>query len=64
MSESLSIDDLTAIEETHHATWSSGDYAVIGTTLQLMGELPAGGQIDGLGQPHRVGLLGFEPGTP
>ena len=38
MNETLSIDDLTAVKERQHATWSSGDYAVIGTTLQLMGE--------------------------
>ena len=38
MSETLTPDDLTAVKEKQHATWSSGDYAVIGTTLQLMGE--------------------------
>jgi hypothetical protein len=38
MSETLTPDDLTAIKEKQHATWSSGDYAVIGTTLQLIGE--------------------------
>ena len=38
MSETLTLDDLTAVKEKQHATWSSGDYAVIGTTLQLMGE--------------------------
>jgi SAM-dependent methyltransferase len=38
MSETLSIEHLTAVKEKQHATWSSGDYAVIGTTLQLMGE--------------------------
>ena len=38
MSETLTLDALTAIKEKQRATWSSGDYAVIGTTLQLMGE--------------------------
>jgi SAM-dependent methyltransferase len=31
--------DLTAVKSRQHATWSSGDYAVIGTTLALTGEL-------------------------
>jgi ubiquinone/menaquinone biosynthesis C-methylase UbiE len=31
--------DLTAVKHRQHATWSSGDYAVIGTTLQIIGEL-------------------------
>jgi SAM-dependent methyltransferase len=30
--------DLEAIKSRQQATWSSGDYAVIGTTLQLVGE--------------------------
>lgn len=30
--------DLTAIKTRQHATWSSGDYAVVGTTLQIVGE--------------------------
>ncbi len=38
MTETLTQADLTAVKEKQHATWSSGDYAVIGTTLQLMGE--------------------------
>ncbi len=38
MSDTLIPNDLTAVKEKQHATWSSGDYAVIGTTLQLMGE--------------------------
>ncbi len=38
MSETLTIDALTAVKQKQHATWASGDYAVIGTTLQLMGE--------------------------
>ena len=30
--------DLTAVKSKQQATWSSGDYAVIGTTLQITGE--------------------------
>lgn len=30
--------DFTAIKQRQHATWASGDYAVIGTTLQIVGE--------------------------
>src|SRR3954470_24075960 len=33
--------DLTAVKSRQHATWSSGDYAVIGTTLAITGELLA-----------------------
>jgi hypothetical protein len=31
--------DLAAVKRRQHATWSSGDYAVIGTTLSITGEL-------------------------
>src|SRR4029078_7306576 len=30
--------DLAAIKARQHAAWSSGDYAVVGTTLQIVGE--------------------------
>ena len=30
--------DYTAIKQRQQAVWSSGDYAIIGTTLQIMGE--------------------------
>ncbi len=30
--------DLQAIKTKQHAAWSSGDYAVVGTTLQIVGE--------------------------
>ena len=30
--------DLTAVKLNQHAAWSAGDYAVIGTTLQIVGE--------------------------
>src|SRR3954471_22542711 len=30
--------DLTAIKAKQHAAWSSGDYAIVGTTLQIVGE--------------------------
>lgn len=38
MSETLTADALASIKEKQQATWSSGNYAVIGTTLQMMGE--------------------------
>lgn len=38
MSTTLSLDALEAIKEKQQATWSSGNYATIGTTLQIMGE--------------------------
>ena len=31
--------DLVALKQRQQATWSSGDYSVIGTTLQIIGEL-------------------------
>ena len=30
--------DLNAIKAKQQAAWSSGDYAIIGTTLQIVGE--------------------------
>src|SRR3979490_2326900 len=30
--------DLAALKLRQHAAWSSGDYAVVGTTLQIVGE--------------------------
>src|ERR1700719_2104280 len=30
--------DLTALKNRQQAAWSSGDYAVVGTTLQIVGE--------------------------
>src|SRR5215210_647849 len=38
MSDTLTLDDLEAIKAKQQATWASGDYAVIGTTLQIVGE--------------------------
>jgi ubiquinone/menaquinone biosynthesis C-methylase UbiE len=38
MTQTLGLDDLEAIKEKQQATWASGDYAVIGTTLQIVGE--------------------------
>lgn len=40
MTPSLS-PDLDALKTKQQAAWASGDYAVIGTTLQLVGELLA-----------------------
>ncbi len=34
----LSVDDLKAIKHKQQVTWASGDYAVIGTSLQIVGE--------------------------
>src|SRR3712207_4714196 len=33
------VTDLTEVKRRQQATWSSGDYAVIGTTLSITGEL-------------------------
>src|ERR1035438_4985611 len=30
--------DFTAVKSRQHAAWSAGDYAVVGTTLQIVGE--------------------------
>ncbi|MBR0712533.1 class I SAM-dependent methyltransferase [Bradyrhizobium liaoningense] len=30
--------DLSAVKQRQHGAWSSGDYAVVGTTLQIVGE--------------------------
>jgi ubiquinone/menaquinone biosynthesis C-methylase UbiE len=38
MSTTLTNDDIATIKGRQQATWASGDYAVIGTTLQLVGE--------------------------
>ena len=38
MSETLSLDEIEAIKTKQQATWASGNYSVIGTTLQLVGE--------------------------
>ena len=32
--------DLAALKQKQHGAWSSGDYAVIGSTLQIVGENP------------------------
>ena len=38
MTDVLTREDLEAIKGRQQATWASGDYAVIGTTLQIVGE--------------------------
>jgi ubiquinone/menaquinone biosynthesis C-methylase UbiE len=38
MSDTLTLEDLEAIKRRQQATWASGDYAAIGTTLQIVGE--------------------------
>ncbi len=36
--QEISAPDLAAVKSKQHATWSSGDYASVGTTLQIVGE--------------------------
>jgi SAM-dependent methyltransferase len=38
MTTTLTVDALAAVKQKQQATWSSGDYAVIGTSLQIIGE--------------------------
>ncbi len=38
MTTTLTRDALAAVKEKQQATWASGDYAVIGTSLQIIGE--------------------------
>lgn len=39
VSDPVAAPDLAAIKQRQQATWSSGDFAVVGTTLQIVGEL-------------------------
>src|SRR5262245_8233002 len=36
--QTVATPDLKALKTRQHAAWSSGDYAVVGTTLQIVGE--------------------------
>src|SRR5919106_4095094 len=38
MTDTLRLKDLEPIKQRQQATWACGDYAVIGTTLQIVGE--------------------------
>jgi ubiquinone/menaquinone biosynthesis C-methylase UbiE len=38
MIATLTAPDYAAIKQRHQATWAAGDYAVVGTTLQIVGE--------------------------
>lgn len=38
MTTTLVAPDYSAIKERQRMTWASGDYAVVGTTLQIVGE--------------------------
>jgi ubiquinone/menaquinone biosynthesis C-methylase UbiE len=38
MNTTLTLDALAAVKEKQQATWASGDYAVIGSSLQVIGE--------------------------
>ena len=34
--------DLGALKARQHGAWSSGDYAIVGTTLQIVGDIEGG----------------------
>ena len=66
--------DYAAIKQRQQATWASGDYATIGTTLQIVGETLAeaadvrAGQAVLARQQHHaataaVEMLGIDPGN-
>jgi SAM-dependent methyltransferase len=38
ISDAIAAADLTAVKNKQHLAWSSGDYAVVGSTLQIVGE--------------------------
>jgi SAM-dependent methyltransferase len=38
MAESVAVPDLSAVKAKQQAVWSSGDYAIVGATLQIVGE--------------------------
>lgn len=38
MTDGLTSEELQAVKERQPATWNSGDYALIGTRLQIVGE--------------------------
>ena len=38
MSSQSTTPDFGAIKQRQQATWAAGDYAVVGTTLQIVGE--------------------------
>jgi len=48
--------DFEAIKKKQQTTWASGDFAVIGTTLQIVGELLA--EAADIRAGERVGLVG------
>ena len=39
--KSASVPDFAAIKQRQQATWASGDFAIVGTTLQIVGEMLA-----------------------
>jgi SAM-dependent methyltransferase len=49
--------DLAAIKQKQQATWASGDFAVVGTTLQIVGESLARSR----GHPRRRGVSSTSP---
>src|SRR5437868_8212377 len=38
LSQTLAAPDLSAVKARQQATWATGNYAVVGTTLQIVGE--------------------------
>ncbi len=38
MSTTAAAPDFAAVKQRQQATWAAGDYAVVGTTLQIVGE--------------------------
>ena len=38
MDTNVAIPNIAAIKQRQQATWAAGDYAVVGTTLQIVGE--------------------------
>src|SRR3954464_14336420 len=69
MSDTLTIEDIEAVKARQQATWSTGDYAVIGTTLQIVGEslceavdAPAGPQLLAVAPRHGNPSVPAAPG--
>jgi SAM-dependent methyltransferase len=55
--------DFAAIKQRQQATWASGDYAVVGTTLQIVGEMLAEAVDVGAGPRVLVGGAGHGHAT-
>ena len=53
--------DLAAVKRRQQATWASGDYAVVGTTLQIVGETLAE-SVDVRAGEHGLDVFGHDAG--